>query len=216
MKSINFYKIIMVAMLLFWLQPALAGDDVEGSISELQHGWARALYQTPQDRLDAGYRELATRAAQVTARYPGEVEAMVWEAIVLSSYAEFQNGLGALGKLKKAKALLLAAEELNATAMSGTIPMVLGVIHYKAPGWPLSFGDQRKAREYLQAALRINPDGIDQNFYYGEFLLQQRDLDNAASYLNKALRAAPRAGREDADLGRRAEIERMLQAIAQQ
>lgn len=216
MNFVNFNTIIMVAMLLLWFKPALAGDDVESSISELQHGWARVLYQTPTNQKEATYQELAAQAHQVTLRFPGRAEPVVWEAIVLSSYADFQNGLGSLGKLKSAKALLLSAGQMNSGSMDGIIPTVLGVLYYKAPGWPLSFGDERKARECLEAALKINPDGIDANFYYGDFLMRQREYAKARVYLAKALAAPPRPGREDADSGRKAEIRHMLHQISLQ
>jgi tetratricopeptide (TPR) repeat protein len=208
-------RAIAAVVLLAWLPSAWPADGMQDAIAELQHGWTKVLYQSPADKKDATYRELSSRAQHVVEQFPGQVEPMIWEAIVLSSYAEYQNGLGALGKLKKARALLLAAQEKDTAALNATIPMVLGVIHYKAPGWPLSFGDKRKAREYLQAALRINPEGIDENFYYGDFLLRQDNPVNARIYLQKALDAAPRAGREDADHGRRSEIEQLLQSMAQ-
>jgi tetratricopeptide (TPR) repeat protein len=207
--------VISAVMVLLWLPSAWSADALQDAVAGLQHDWATVQYQTQAQQKEAGYRALAARAGQLTEQFPGRVELMVWEAIVLSSYAEFQNGLAALGKLKQARALLLAAQQREAPAMRATIPMVLGVIHYKAPGWPLSFGDRDKARDYLQTALRQNPDGIDENFYYGEFLLQQDDLVNAAMHLNKALAAAPRIGREDADHGRKAEIEQLLQRMAQ-
>lgn len=213
MKITNYCKRFAGVMLLFWMMPALAGDDVESAVADLQHGWAKVLYQIPQNQKEKSYRELAAKAHQMTTNFPGRVETIVWEAIVLSSYAEFQNGLGALGKLKTAKELLLSAEKINPLAMDGAIPMVLGVIHYKAPGWPISFGDNRKARAYLETALKINPEGIDPNFYYGEFLMQQRETTQAKIHLEKALAALPRLGREDADSGRKDEIRQRLQSI---
>ena len=41
------------------------------------------------------------------------------------------------------------------------------------PGWPIGFGDKKKAEEYLKKALAANPDGIDPNFFYGDFLLDK-------------------------------------------
>ena len=213
MKTANYFKSIIAVMLLFWTMLALADDDMESAIAELQHGWARVLYQTPRNQKEVTYQELVAKAHQATINFQGHVEPMVWEAIILSSYAGFINGLGSLRNLQTAKELLLSAEQIDPTAMDGTIPMVLGVIHYKAPHWPVSFGESGKARAYLETALQYDPDGIDPNFYYGEFLLKQGDHATARIYLEKALVAAPRAGREDADSGRTAEISQMLQDI---
>ena len=51
-------------------------------------------------------------------------------------------------------------------------------------------GDAEKARMLLQKALAINPQGMDPNFFYGDFLLRQKDYGGAIAALEKA-RAAP-------------------------
>jgi len=58
----------------------------------------------------------------------------------------------------------------------------------------------------LTKALEINPDGIDPNYFYGEFLYEEGDYPKALEYLDRAAKAAPRPGREVADKGRQAEI----------
>ena len=44
--------------------------------------------------------------------------------------------------------------------------------YYKAPGWPLGFGEHAKAKELLLTALASNPREIDPNFFYGEYLVE--------------------------------------------
>jgi cytochrome c-type biogenesis protein CcmH/NrfG len=74
------------------------------------------------------------------------------------------------------------------------------------PGWPVGFGDDKKAREMLLKGLGYNPEGIDSNFFYGDYLLEQKEYQQAIVVLEKALQAAPRPGRESADAGRKTEI----------
>ncbi len=83
------------------------------------------------------------------------------------------------------------------------------------PGWPIGFGDKKKARAYLEKALQINPDGIDPNYFYADFLTEQGEYEKALQYFEKALAAPPRPGREDADAGRRQEIETGIQKSRQ-
>lgn len=78
------------------------------------------------------------------------------------------------------------------------------------PGWPVGFGDDEKAEKLLKQALAINPTGIDPNFFYGDFLLEQGDKAQAKIYLDKALAAPARPGREVADEGRKTEIRERL------
>jgi Tfp pilus assembly protein PilF len=64
--------------------------------------------------------------------------------------------------------------------------------------------------EHLQKGLSINPDGIDPNFFYGEFLFDEREYQQALDHLQKALNAPPRPGRELADEGRREEVRDLI------
>ena len=58
-------------------------------------------------------------------------------------------------------------------------------------------------RQLLQKALALNPQGIDPNYFFGEYLVETRHADEAIPYLERALQAAPRPGRQVADSGRR-------------
>ena len=111
---------------------------------------------------------------------------------------------------KQAKALYEEAIQLDGNVLDGSAYNSLGVLYYKVPGWPLGFGDKTKAQVLLQKALAINPQGIDPNFFYGEYLLETRRADEAVAYLERALQAPPRPGRPLADSGRRDEARALL------
>ena len=126
------------------------------------------------------------------------------------SLAGEKGGLGALGLVKQAKAIYEHAIQIDGKALDGSAYNSLGVLYYKVPGWPLGFGDKAKARELLQKALAINPQGIDPNYFYGEYLVETKPADEAVSYLERALQAPPRPGRQIADSGRREEVRTLL------
>jgi Tfp pilus assembly protein PilF len=86
-------------------------------------------------------------------------------------------------------------------------------LYYQVPGWPIGFGDKKQAEALLKQAVAINPDGIDANFFYGDFLLNQGRKAEAKTYLQKAMMAQPRPGRELADKGRRQEIQQRLDKL---
>ncbi len=198
-----------------WAGLTLAADPVMDAVTDLQHGWAKAYYQVPEKQKEEEFKSLAAKAHQVTQANQGRVEPMVWEAIILSSYAKFAGGLGALGKAKAARDLLVSAEKIQPDALNGSIYTSLGSLYYKVPGWPIGFGDKKKAREYLEKAVKLNPDGIDPNYFMGDFLLSLGERAKAREYLEKALSAPARPGREDADQGRRAEIQQALEKAGQ-
>lgn len=185
-------------------------------IAYLQTEWARIKYQTPdEDAQLAAIHKLEERAAQVTATYSGKAEPKIWEAIILSTEAGIIKGMSALPKVTQAKALLEAAEVINTNALDGSIHTSLGSLYYQVPGWPVGFGDDDEAEKHLKQALRLNPTGIDPNFFYGDFLLQDNRYDEAKTYLERALQAPARPGRELADAGRRQEVKAALAKITE-
>jgi tetratricopeptide (TPR) repeat protein len=190
-------------------------DTVSDGVADLQHGWAKAYYQVPEKQKESTFKDLATKARQFTAANPGRAEPMVWEAIILSSYAKFAGGLGALDKAKAARDLLEQAEKIQPDVLDGSVYTSLGSLYYKVPRWPIGFGDKKKARDYLEKAVKANPNGIDPNYFYGDFLLEQGEYAKAKEYLEKALAAPARPGRDDADQGRRAEVQQDLDKAKQ-
>lgn len=187
--------------------PAYAEEPLPADIVQLQHDWAKVNYHTGKDAQEAAFEALAERAHEVTEKHANAPEAMIWEAIILSGYAKAKGGLGALKQAEKARDLLLAAEKVNPQALQGSAYTTLGSLHYKVPGWPLGFGNKKKARAYLEKSLQINPNGIDPNYFYADFLSERGEYEQAVQYYEKALAAPARPGREDADAGRRQEIE---------
>jgi tetratricopeptide (TPR) repeat protein len=67
------------------------------------------------------------------------------------------------------------------------------------PSWPVSFGDTQKAEQLLKASLAINPNGIDANYFYADYLLQQDRLAEAEIYFHKAAQSPIRSQQPLAD-----------------
>ncbi len=175
-------------------------------VIEIRSDWARIKYQLPKEERVAALEALAERAHAISSAARGNAEPLIWEAIVLASLAGEDGGLGALSKVKQAKLLLEQAENIDPDSMDGSVYTSLGSLYYQVPGWPIGFGDDKKAEQYLKKALALNPDGIDPNYFYGDFLISQGKYREAISVLEKALQAPARVDRPIADQGRREEI----------
>lgn len=186
---------------------------LDSSIEKLQHDWATANYQTPDSDKEASFKKLSEQARQLSISNPGRAEPLIWEAIILSGYAKVKGMFGDVSVAEKARDLLFEAEKIDPKSLNGSVYTTLGSLHYKVPGWPIGFGDKKKAREYLEKALQINPDGIDPNYFYADFLLDRGEHAKALEYFNKALNAPARQGREDADAGRKADIQTGIRKI---
>ena len=193
---------------------ALAADTpaFEGRVEGLAKAWAHANYEIA----DPGAKGKAAATVAVQAEglakaYPDKAEPLVWEAIATATEAGAKGGLGGLALAKSAKALLERAEHINPAALGdGSVYTTLGSLYAQVPGFPVGFGDPAKARAYLTKALKVNPNGIDPNFFYGDFLARQGENAGAVRALERALAAPARPGREVADRGRRAEASALL------
>jgi Tfp pilus assembly protein PilF len=91
-----------------------------------------------------------------------------------------------LSLVKAAKKSLEKALTLDDKALLGSAYTSLGTLYHKVPGWPISFGDDDDAIEYLKKALSIDPNGIDPNYFYGELLYDKRKYKKAMHHLQIA------------------------------
>jgi len=187
--------------------------SLEEDVGALQQEWAQIKYQRPAAEQEKAFAELTKNADAVRARHPGRAEPQIWYGIIAASYAGARGGLGALSLAKDAKKALEQALEIDAKALDGSAYTSLGSLYYQVPGWPIGFGNDDKARELLQKAVALNPDGIDSNYFLGDFLYRKGDYEGARRALGKALKAPARPGRALADEGRRKEIESLLAAM---
>jgi tetratricopeptide (TPR) repeat protein len=193
---------------------SLAGSTQAATLSDIQHQWAEANYRLDGDaQLEALESLSATTERAVKAAGDQDAELMIWDGIVKSTLAGKAGGLGALSLVKAARKSLEKALAIDPGALQGSAYTSLGALYYQVPGWPIAFGNKDKAEAFLENALAINPDGIDSNFFYGDFLVQQKRFDAARRVLMHALEAPDRPDRPIADAGRREEIRALLAAL---
>jgi len=190
-----------------------AWAGMEDDVARIRQEWERVKYQVAPKEQENAFEKLAKDSEKVMAQYPAQAEPAIWHGIVEASYAGAKGGLGALSLVKSARKSFEQALALNPKALDGSAYTSLGSLYYQVPGWPIGFGDDRKAMEYLQKGLALNPNGIDPNFFYGDFLFRGGDYAGAEQALHKALQAPPREGRKLADEGRRKEINELLVKI---
>lgn len=203
----------LIVSLCLALSGSLWASPVEDLIRPIQERWAEIKYRQPEKQQAELYHALAQRAHEISEANPNAAEALVWEAIVVSSEAGARGGLGALSLAKEARRLLEESLKLDEKALNGSAYTSLATLYAKVPGWPLGFGDKKRAEELFRKSLAVNPLGIDPNYFYGEYLADQNRAGEARGYLEAALKAPPRPGRELADSGRRQEAQALLAKI---
>ena len=190
--------------------------DVQQTLSEMQQQWATAQYELNDKAQDTAFLSLITQANTNVIDYPESADIWVWKGIISSSYAGIKGGLGALSLVKDAKGDFEKAMSIDDTALKGSAYTSLGTLYFKVPGWPISFGNDDKAKALLTKALSINPTGIDSNYFYAQYLIEQDDYRQAEDYLLKAQAAASRPTRPLADQGRQHEIGVLLTTVREE
>ena len=207
MRTIRFIHVFCLAASLAGSATAFADTDADAALDDIRHKWATVSYRTAEDDQEKAMKALSEEVAALVQKYPNDAALLAWRGIVLSTYAKVKGGLGAIDVAQQALDVLNAAAKLDERAIGGGIDSSIGALYHKVPGWPLGFGDDDLAKQYLEKGVALNPTGIDENFFYGDFLLDKGKDEDARKYLEQALQAPSRPGREDADAGRRLEIQ---------
>ena len=210
-KMLNGLLAVVFGGSLSLLGVSASADD--NAVAELQLKWAEATYQMMGEERIEALTELSEGAREACPENCGDASLLIWKAIIVSSLAGEKGGLGALGLAKEAKESLENALNIDPRAMQGSAYTSLGTLFHKVPGWPIGFGNDKKARTLLGKALEINPQGIDANYFMGEFLLDEGEYEQAREHLLRAQQAPSRPNRAMADSGRQEEIAVLLSQV---
>jgi tetratricopeptide (TPR) repeat protein len=202
---LKFLRIFMVLGALAGVHPAAAAPSTDADVARMGEAWAALKYQAGDDpdKL-AKVRALKGELAALTENFPSSAGLLYWRAQVLCLEAELMHSMGSLDRMREARALLEKADALD--PKSGMIKSLLGSVHYEVPGWPLSFGSDKIASQHLHEALALEPDGMDANFFMGDFLLERGHAAEAMAYLEKAAAASDHLPPSLVVTGRREEI----------
>jgi tetratricopeptide (TPR) repeat protein len=204
MKNLVFVVFLLLSSQCF-------SKSLKDSVKDIEAEWSSIYYSTPKSRQGPAYAQLLNKTTILARQYPNAAEPLFWQAVLKATYAEQQDPFSALGAIHEARDLLIKAITIDPNTMDGSAYVTLGTLYYLAPKWPVSFGDDDVAKQMLETALKINPDGIDANYFYGEFLLLHNKSNDAALYLERAAFAPARTEQLYADNQLKAEARRALQ-----
>lgn len=189
------------------------GEGTQQAVRGLRDEWAHIKYGMPKGEQLPAFENLIKKAEQLSQEHPNDAAIALWHGTILSTYASTKGGMGALPYVKEARTFLEKSISINPNLDMGLAHGVLGAIYYRVPGWPIAFGDKEKAKKYLETALQIGPQSIDNNYYYGDFLRDQGEYAQAKKFLLTAQSISPRKDRMAADKGRLTEIEESLKKV---
>ncbi len=191
----------------------LAQNDFSQALITLQHQWADANYAKDKELKKSAFISLQEESIKLTTFFPKQAEAWIWHGIVQSSYAGFKGGFGAISLVDDAKEALEKSLIIDENALQGSAHTSLGILYLKVPGWPISFGDDDESEKHLKTALKMNPTGIDVNYFLAQLYMEQDEYKKAKQHLITASSAPARPNRKNADEFRQVEINSLLAQV---
>jgi len=183
--------IVTAAGVLMLLAIAPAYSALDDELPELTQTWAKVRYEDEGDQRKQKMRELIRQADALAENYPAEADSHLWAGVLRCSLAEVEDKLEALRLVKDCRTNLERALAMNPATEDGYVYAVLGTLYAKVPGWPLAFGDKKKAEELLQKGVAVAPQGMNTNYFYAKFLYEQGNMSGALDYIERAAKATP-------------------------
>lgn len=182
------------------LMPTLVkAGAVEQAVQKIESQWAHIHYNVAKEQQEAAYQQLLAEVKVLNLQHPDQAELIIQQAIIIASNADNIDAFSALEAANQARELLMRAIQLDPNASEGAAFVTLGSLYYMVPGWPIAYGDTNKADALLKKALVINPNTIDANYFYGDFLATQGKQKQAVSYFKRAVAIPVRKNQEFAD-----------------
>jgi len=204
----SFKSTFAVLLALAYPQAFATALDFDQELTAIIRDYDNANYESPSDDAKAkAYAAVVARAEKLAKQHPTRGEPLSWMGQAQASQSALERSLGLV---KQARKTLEAAVAITPNAYAVEAYSTLGSMYGSVPGFPIAFGDKKKAHECYKMALAINPSSLGANAGYGSFLLKQDDYTGAIKYATVALNAPARPGREKADKASRANAESVI------
>ncbi|MFB9867463.1 TRAP transporter TatT component family protein [Vreelandella sulfidaeris] len=206
-------SIIAVAISCTLAFSSITATAYEGEIFALKNRWENTVTNMPANERESTLKALAGEVERLAEQNSNEADVLVWQGIILASYARERGGLGALGTAGDARDALEKAIELDPQGLNGSAYVTLGALYDRAPGRPIGFGNSDTAERMFQRALEIRPDGIDVNYYYAAFLKEEGNEEAAREHAQRAVNGTARESRQLSDEALRQDAKALLNQL---
>ncbi|MFZ4503880.1 MAG: hypothetical protein ACOYM1_08010 [Methylovulum sp.] len=199
-----------------WVPISSLAATLDDTINTFESAWASIYYRQDNTEKARDYEQLLLTIKKSYADYPQQPELIFFEALVTASRAEYLAPLAALDSIAYVRTILSQIITLKPSTMAGSAYVVLATLYHQAPAWPIAFGDDKKAEELFKAALTINPNSLDGNYYYGQFLVAKNAPKDAEFYFKQTVKIPLRPKQLLSDSQLRLAAQQALTQLAQQ
>lgn len=141
------------------------------------------------------------------------VEANFWLAVNYGSYGQAKGIMQSLALITPIKEAAEKVLELDENYFYGGAWRVLGRLYTKAPGFPFSIGNTKKAIECLEKSVELAPKFYLNRLFLAEAYISNRDKTKAREQLQWILDAPLNKNHEFEDEHYKREAETMLENL---
>ncbi len=185
-------------------------DKAYGLLSEIYY-WS-GEYAEPEDKLFY-FNEGVQYGKQGIEIDSDSVESNFWLAANWGSYGQekgIMKSLSLVSPIKEAAERVIGIDE---GFFYGGPWRILGRLYHKAPGFPISIGDNDKALECLRKAVELGPRFFLNRLFLAELHISRREKEEAREQLEWIMDAPLNRNHEREDEGYKKEAERLLLSI---
>lgn len=141
------------------------------------------------------------------------LEACFWLSVNWGSYGQAKGIMKSLSLIKPIKETAEKCLEMDETYFYGGPWRVLGRLYNKAPGFPISIGDNKKSLECFKKALAYGPKFYLNHLFLAELYISDRKYEEAKETLEWILGADLNRNHEAEDAIYKQEAEILLEDI---
>jgi tetratricopeptide (TPR) repeat protein len=184
-------------------------DWAYGLLSEINY-WLGEYAEDADDKLaffDEGV-ECGKSGIEIN---ENSLESNFWLAVNSGSYGQEKGIMQSLAMISPIRAAAEKALNLDESYFYGGPWRVLGRLYNKAPGFPFSIGNNKKAVECLEKAVNLGPKFFLNRLFLAEAYISNRDKAKAKEQLEWILAAPPNANHEREDESYKREAKSLLE-----
>jgi tetratricopeptide (TPR) repeat protein len=141
------------------------------------------------------------------------LEANFWLAVNYGSFGQEKGIMQSLALIHPMKNAAERAAEIDGSYFYGGPWRVLGRLYHKAPGFPFSVGNSKKAIECLEKAVKRGPKFYLNRLFLAEVYISNREKDKAREQLEWILQAPLNQNHEREDEGYKRQAESLLEKL---
>jgi tetratricopeptide (TPR) repeat protein len=171
-------------------------DWAYGLISEIYY-WT-GEYADADDKL-FNYEQGVEWGEKGVAATENSLEANFWLAVNYGSFGQEKGIMKSLSLIQPIKSCAEKVIEIDETYFYGGPWRVLGRLYHKAPGFPFSIGDSKKAVECLEKAVELGPKFYLNRLFLAELYQSSGKKDKASEHLEWIINAPLNKNHEKED-----------------